>query len=118
MKVEFWTSSVGRNYVGEFLAGVPAKAMKKIDRSLGRLKRYGLIPLLQSREAAKLHGYDLYELIVDFNKVFYRIFFIVRAGVCYLLSGFTKKSNHTPTQEIKTALTRAKDIDAWLAVPA
>ncbi len=114
MEVEYWLSSSGRNYVGEFLDEAPAKARKKIDRSLDRLKGYGLIPLLQSREAAKLHGYELYELIVDFNRVFYRIFFIVRRGICYLVHGFIKKSNSTPKKEIETGLGRTRDIDKWL----
>jgi len=116
MNIEYWLSSSGRNYVGVFLSGIPAKSRKKIDRSLDRLKRYGILPLLQSREAAKLHGYDMYELIVDFGKMFYRIFFIVRAGACYMLHGFMKKTNNTPQREIETALGRAEEVDAYLAI--
>lgn len=104
--------------MGDFLAGIPAKSRKKIDRSLDRLKRCSLLPLLQSHEVAKLHGYDMYELIVDFEKIFYRVFFIVRAGVCYLLHGFMKKSNNTPQREIDTALGRAREVNAYLGIRA
>jgi len=116
MEVEFYCSSSGRNYVGEFIMGIPPKAVKKVYRQLELLKKYGVNFLTHSGTMKKLHGYDIYEMIIDFDKVCYRIFCVIRKAVCWLLHIFVKKSPHTPQREIDTAVKRARDLDYQLAL--
>lgn len=116
MIVETYCSSSGTYYVQETLAKLPPKAVKKIVGRLKLLRQYGVNFLTHSGTMKKLQGYDLYEIVVDFNKVFYRIFCVIRQATCWLLHLFAKKSNDTPLREIKTALQRAKDLDVRLAL--
>ena len=52
----------------------------------------------------------IWELRVDFNKNFHRIFyFIFDVEKIILLHGFNKKTNKTPTKEINKAVSAKKD---------
>lgn len=114
MEVEFYTSASGRNYVGDFIAVLPAKTIKKVYRQLELVEKYGLS--MHSKVVKKLQGYDLYEIIIDFNRVCYRIFCVVRNTTCWLLHMFAKKTPNTPKKEINTALERTKSLDYSLSI--
>lgn len=58
----------------------------------------------------KYMGDKVWELRVDFNKIFHRIFYFVFDGEkIILLHGFNKKTNKTPIKEINQALKNQKD---------
>ena len=116
MEIDFYCSSGGTYHVKEFIEELPPKTVKKITRQLELLEKYGFSFLTQSGTMKKLQGYDIYEIVIDFNKVFYRIFCVIRNATCWLLHMFIKKGNSTPLREIKTALSRLKDLDLQLAV--
>lgn len=110
MVVKFWTSSSTRNYVGEFIEGLPVMAQKKIIRQLELLEKYGRNFI----DMKKLKGYDLCEITINFNNIGYRILCVIKNAVCWLLHIFVKKSNETPQREINTALKRAKELNYCL----
>lgn len=113
MEIDFHTSSSGESYVGNFISNLnDMKAKKKILKRFETLERYGVSSLTQSGTMKKLHGYDLYELKIDF----YRIICVIRGATCWLLSIFIKKANKTPLQHILTALQRAKELDLTLSL--
>lgn len=116
MEIGFYSTSGGTYHVKEFIEDLPPKTVKKITRQLELLEKYGLNFLTKSGTMKKLHGHDIYEMVVDFNKVCYRIFCVIRNATCWLLHMFTKKSNSTPPKEISTALSRIKDLDKQLAL--
>ena len=96
--------------------GQPAKAIKTIYRQLKRVGDYELNFLVHAGIIKKLKGYAIWEIIIDFNNVCYRIFCVIRNAVLCLVHGFIKKSNRTPAREIKTALSRIRDLDYKLSL--
>lgn len=116
MEVEFFSSSGGTYYVGKFIKQQQPKVVKAIYRQLERIERLELNYLTRAGIMKKLHGYNLWEIIVNTGKAFYRIFCVVRENICYLLHGFKKTSNYTKKKEIVTALNRAKQLDLQLAL--
>jgi len=108
MEIIFWESDSGKNPVADFIESLEPKTQAKVTFILEIIGRYG-------RRAAnnyfeKLKGYQLYEVKIQFNKRWHRIFCIIEGEKCYLLHGFFKKSNKTPLKEIKVALERAKQV--------
>ena len=119
MEVEFYCSAGGENYVGSFIDSLlDKKAAKKIIRRLESVEEHGISILTHSGTMRKIHNYrnGIFEIKIDFNNVFYRITYVIRAGTCWLLSIFAKKDNKTPLQQIRTALQRAKDLDLSLGL--
>lgn len=115
MEVEFYCSSNGTNYVKDVIMDQPPKVVKKIWRQLNRVEKYNLNFLTRAGVMKKLHGYELWEIIVNFGNICYRIFCVIREKTYHLLHMFIKKSNSTPYKEIKTALNRAADLDYKLS---
>lgn len=116
MGVEFYCSATGTDYVGDYILGLPAKIQKKIERELELIEKYGFNFLTHSGYAKKLHGYDMYEIIVNFGSLCYRIFCVIRNTTVWLLHIFLKKTNGTPIREINTALSRSKELNLALNV--
>lgn len=116
MEIEFYHSASGTYYVKEFIMEQQPKAVKAIYRELERIGKYQLSVLTRAGIIKKLHGYDIWEVMVDSGKVCYRIFCAIRKTVCHLLHGFIKKSNKTHLKEIKTTLNRIKDLDYQLSL--
>jgi phage-related protein len=115
MKIEYYTSSGGESYVEEVILMQAPKMIKKILKTIDMIIDWGVGPSSRAGMMKKLHGYDLYEILVDFNKIFFRILCVLKDGVLYLLSAFCKKSPNTPDREIDTALKRAKQLNTLLA---
>jgi phage-related protein len=109
MDIRFYTSQSGVEYVSEFIKEKisDVKAKNKILRRLELLEKYDLLNAIRSRLIKKLHGYDLYEIVIDHNRVFYRILCSIGRNTCWLLHMFKKKSNNTPAEDIETALNRS-----------
>lgn len=115
MKIDFYCSTGGKYYVKEFISGLPPKTVKKVVRQLELLEKHGLNFVTHSGTMKKLQGYDIYEIKIDFNKICYRIFCVMRKATCWMLHMFIKKSNFTPVREIMTAMSRAQNLDLQLA---
>lgn len=115
MTIETWESASGRDYVKEEIWSLPPKPKKKVIKMLYLFKKYGPEFMKRAGYLKKLTGYAMYELVIDFNKICYRIFCVIRETACWLLHFFIKKSPSTPPREIKTALARAKELDLFLA---
>ncbi|MBU3978441.1 type II toxin-antitoxin system RelE/ParE family toxin [Patescibacteria group bacterium] len=115
MDIKIFSSSSGTFYVKEQMAEIPAKAIKKITGKLELLEKHGMNFVTHAGIMKKLHGYDIYEIVIDFNRIFYRIFCVIRNSTCWLLHMIFKKSNKTPLHEIKVALQRSRELDLQLA---
>ncbi len=116
MEIEFFTSSGGRCYVGEFIEDLPNNTQAKITKRLELLEKHGVNFVTHAGIMKKLHGYELFEIIVNFGKIFYRILCVIRAKTCWLLHMFIKKSRETPAREIETAQNRMRELDLRLAL--
>ena len=112
MEVEFYQSASGTLYVKEVIDNLPANTQSKIVKILELLEKEGINFLIHIGKMKKIKGHtvDLYELRFHINKIWYRIFCIPYKSKCWLLHIFQKKTNDTPSREISTAITRAKDL--------
>ena len=99
----------GSTPVIDFMLEQPADARARMQKSIDFFEKHGL-KLLGTHYLKKLHGCELYELRIRFNKIAYRIIFSVVNKVAWLLHAFKKTSNGTPQRHIETALNRAKNI--------
>jgi phage-related protein len=98
--------------VKDFLRGLPSKKVrKKANKFIFLLEERG--NEMPSDYAKHLRGYSLWELIINFQKNAYRIFYCFEGKRIILLHGFVKKTEETPTNEIHLALGRW---EAWKRV--
>ena len=105
-KVNFFQTARGDYPVLDFITEQDQSTMAKITSSIELLESDG--PYLKPPYIKKLQD-KLYELRVS-GKVAIRIFYTIKDSEYYLLHAFKKKSQKTPTQEIKTALDRIKEL--------
>lgn len=108
MEITFWENDNGKRPVVDFIESLEVKTQKKVSFILEIIEKYGITS--GNNYFEKLKNCPLYEVKIRFNKKWHRIFCKVVENKCYLVHGFFKKSNKTPTREIKTALERAKQI--------
>lgn len=102
-QVEFYTDLRGSNPVLEFVNGLANRERAKVFRVLKLLQDYGI--LLAMPHALPLEK-GLWELRAGAGRVFY---FAHLDWRLILLHGYLKKSQQTPTKEIKTALRRMSE---------
>lgn len=105
-KVYFFQTARGAYPVKEFIKEQGEATYAKILRSILLLKNHG--PYLKPPYIKKLQD-KLYELRISGN-IAIRIFYTMRHDGYYLLHAFKKKSEKTPSRELKTALDRMKEI--------
>lgn len=110
MEIEFWETSSGRSPVAEFITDLPIKTKKKVIQAIDNVETYGTKLVHEGKLLIKLVGYDLYELRIQINKIFYRILLVFINTTAWLLNAFKKKSNNTPQREINTALKRYQSL--------
>ena len=109
MEIEYYVRDRGDSPVSDFLYdhSLPPKHSAKIIRDIDRLKEYGLQLLLKTEDAKKFKGnkkHDgLYELITNYQGIYYRTMFTVIKDKYWLISIFKKKSNKTSLNEIEKA---------------
>src|SRR3989338_8037243 len=108
MEIIFWKNDNDKQPVIDFIKRLEVKTQKKVFFVLGIIEKYGTMAWNNYFE--KLKGYPLYEVRIQFNKKWHRMFCKVEGDRCYLVHGFFKKSNKTPAREIKTAVERTKQI--------
>jgi|SRR3989344_3070407 len=105
-KVKFFQTARGDLPVEDFIKEQDRPTAAKISSYIQLLKTDG--PYLKPPHIKKLQD-KLYEIRIS-GKVAIRIFYTVKSGEYYLLHAFKKKTQKTPTQEIKIALDRINEI--------
>ena len=105
-KVNSYQNARGGFPVEDFIRNQDETTYAKILHSILLLKNGG--PFLKPPYAKKVRS-NLYELRIP-GKIAVRIFYTMKSGEYYLLHAFKKKTQKTPTKEIKTALDRMKEI--------
>ncbi len=114
MEIEFYEKARGDCPVLQFIDGLPFKHQKKIYSKIERFRKYGLQQSLRTKIAKKFKEKKhkgLYELIIDYDGIFYRIFFIMIEDVCWFINAFKKKSNKTPLCALKKAIGIKKQLE-------
>ena len=105
LKVVFYASEGGREYVREWLKQLPREDMRRIGEDI-KTAQFGWplgMPLIR-----KL-GKDLWEVRSNIKDGIARIFFTVEERNMVLVHGFVKKSKATPEHEMDLAKKRVKD---------
>ena len=103
-KVYFFKTARGECSVKEFIEEQDEATHAKILQLVLLLENHG--PFLKPPYVKKLQS-KLYELRVS-GKMAIRIFYTIYNNEYYLLHAFTKKSEKTPSRELKTAVDRMK----------
>ncbi len=105
-KVLFFQTARGEFPVKDFIEKQDKSTQTKITHSIKLLITYG--PFLKPPDIKKLQD-KLYELRIP-GKTAIRIFYTIFNNEFYLLHAFKKKSQKTPTRELKTAIDRIKEL--------
>lgn len=88
-------------YFEAFMDTLSVKEQEKVQYALLLLKTQDRLP----SKFVKLIRDGLYELRIELNSNIYRVFFIFDDGqIVVLFNGFQKKTQKTPSNEIKKAL--------------
>lgn len=94
----------GEKPIKEFIQSLSPSSIAKITHTIDLLKEYGsFLNMPHSKKIAN----NLYELRIR-GKQEIRIFYIFKGKDIYLLHAFQKKSQKTPSKELKIALERMK----------
>lgn len=116
MDYKYWEDGRGRSPVLEAIHEIGQKdgrSAKSITKHLQKLQKYPYEHLTRMKLVKKLKGknpFKLHELRLALPDKFARIFFIVcRDGRALLLHLIVKKTDDTPSKEIRTAEERARD---------
>ena len=102
LKVIFYLSETGSEPVREWLKELPLEDKRQIGEEI-KTAQLGWplgMPLIRKIEK------DLWEVRTRLESGIARVFFTVDGEHMILLHGFIKKSQKTPQNELKTALTR------------
>jgi len=105
-KINFFQTARGNYPVKDFIEEQDQPTAAKITSYIELLETDG--PYLKPPYIKKLQD-KLYELRIS-GKVAVRIFYTVLGSEYYLLHAFKKKTQKTPTHEIKIAIDRIKEI--------
>jgi phage-related protein len=102
LNVVFYRSESGNEPVREWLKGLPRDNRRQIGEDI-KTAQIGWplgMPLIRKIDT------DLWEVRTTLESGIARVFFSVDEACMVLLHGFIKKSQKTPQNELKTALTR------------
>lgn len=105
-KVLFFQTARGESPVKEFIQNQDKTTYMKLIHAIELLENGG--PYLKPPYIKKLQD-KLYELRIS-GKVAIRIFYIIANNEYYLLHAFKKKSQKTPSKELKVALDRMREL--------
>ena len=108
-KVVYYISSSGGDPIKEFLDAHP-KTKLKAFRIFSNIEEYGLMSVIP--HIKKLTGTPLWEIRL-LGEDSARILYVTRKEKqVFLLHAFVKKTNKTPSKEIKKALDRLKELES------
>lgn len=105
-RVLFFQTARGDSPVEDFIKEQDEATYAKVLQSIQLLANNG--PFLKPPYIKKLQD-KLYELRIS-GKVAIRIFYTIANNEYYLLHAFKKKSQKTPSKELKIALDRMKEV--------
>lgn len=105
-KVKFYQSARGDYPVKEFTSQQEETTQAKIIHAIRLLANNG--PYLKPPYIKKIYD-KLYKLRIS-GKIAVRIFYTIFDGEYYLLHAFKKKTEKTPSRELKTTLDRMKEL--------
>lgn len=106
LAVAFFCTDAGNEPVRNWLRALTVEDRKAVGTDI-KMVQFGWplgMPLVRKMAP------DLWELRSDIADGIARVLFTVRAGQMLLLHGFVKKSSKTPAHELKTALTRLRQL--------
>lgn len=105
--ISYYRSLSGSCYIKEFIDSLNPKVQEKIFWTLRLLRE---IEFLKEPYFKKMtDASDLWECRIQYGSNIYRIFFFFDKATVILTHGFIKKTNKTPSHEIKRAENIRKD---------
>ncbi len=104
-KINFFQTARGESPVLEFIDKQDKPTQTRITHAIDLLEIGG--PYLKPPYMKKLQS-GLYELRIS-GKVAIRIFYTIQNGEYHLLHAFKKKSQKTPSKEMRIAIDRLKE---------
>ena len=107
-RISFYKTLQGKGVVEEYIKKQHPRTVAKIINTLDLLKEYGF-SLLGTHWMKKIHNHpDLYELRVKtINE--YRFIFSFKDNLFTILSGFEKKKQKIPKNEIDLSMQRYRE---------
>ena len=107
-EIRFYKSRSERSPVEDFLISLPVKARQKVVYVLKIIRELDRVPAEYLKKLKSTEG--IWEVRVKFGNNIYRLLgFFEKNNLIILVSGFTKKSQKTPKQEILLAQKRKRD---------
>jgi phage-related protein len=106
--VNFYRLPNGQNPVKEFLDSLTGKQAQKVLWVLQLIEELETIPRKYFKKLANSEG--IWEVRIHFGRDIFRLLGFFDGGALLILtSGFTKKTQKTPSQEIALAVRRKND---------
>jgi phage-related protein len=107
LSVLFYEDTNNKSPVLDFVYSLPPSASEKVFRAIRPLEEFGVGTHILG--VKKLVGTPIWEVRI-LGKDSIRIFFVVPVrGLVLILHGFIKKSQKTPSRDIRTAIARLED---------
>lgn len=105
----FYRTSSGKDVIANFILDCENNLKNKIRTGIKIFENYGL-ELLRTKWLKKIyHNPDIYELRITGRKQIRFLFIQYSPQVFLIIHAFVKKTQKTPSKELKTALKRAKE---------
>lgn len=102
--IELYPLGSNKSPITDFLDNLPLSTLAKVRHVMRLLQEFG--PQLRQPYSKKLTGCSkLFELRTSGNSPV-RLLYTISGRTFIILNGFVKKTNKTPSKEIKTALSR------------
>jgi phage-related protein len=106
--IEFYRTALGNQPVVEFLDSLTGKQAQKVLWVLKLVEELDKIPRQYFKKLEETEG--IWEVRIQFGGDIFRLLgFFERGALLILVSGFTKKTQKIPSQEIALALQRKTD---------
>lgn len=110
-KFEFYTCLNGRTEFIEFLQTLPLKDKQKLLATISLIQEHGLF-IAQRMEWVKKLDNDIFEIRSKVSSNIQRALYFHVIGDRYIIThGFTKKTQKTPTSEIRHAKELKKEFE-------
>ena len=109
-RVLFYRDDSGNSPIEEFLDGLNAKDARKVTWVLKLIEDVDIVPAIYFKKLTSTN--DIWEVRVQSSGNAYRLLcFLQRGSIVVLTNGFSKKSQKTPSKEIRLAEKRK---DWWM----
>ena len=107
-KVNFYKNSSGKSPIVDFLDSLSGKQVQKITWVLEIIEESRIVPKQYFKKLVNTDGIWEVRVILSSN-IFRLLGFFDEGNLVILTNGFVKKTQQTPTKEIKLAEKRKKD---------